>query len=341
MSTASQTAISVDAPGKVNLYLAVGDVRPDGYHPLTTLFAAVSLTETVTVSEGQTQGLSLSMDIVPGSLVDQQMQAGQFDPADVPMDERNLVYRAAELILAEHGISGHGVESAPALHLHIAKAVPVAGGMAGGSADAAAALIATDRYLHATGRTGALLTQTDYERLAAQLGADIPFSVRAALGQALALGQGTGTELQNIAAPREPLHLVIVAAQFGLSTPSVFKQLDAGRAAGEYPASGELVEPVELLSTLNSYDGSEAALASLAPLLRNDLQAPALSCAPQLEQTLNLRESEGVYASLVSGSGPTVLLLVSSQARAEALASTLRAAGNHAVSAVSAILNHP
>ena len=333
MSTASQTAISVDAPGKVNLYLAAGDVRPDGYHPLTTLFAAVSLTETITVSEGAAPGLSLSMDIVPGSLVNQQMQAGQFDPADVPMDERNLVYRAAELILAEHGI-----DSALALHLHIAKAVPVAGGMAGGSADAAAALIATDRYLYATGRTGALLTQTDYERLAAQLGADIPFSVRAALGQTLALGQGTGTELQNVATPREPLHLVIVAAQFGLSTPSVFKQLDAGRASGLYPASGELVEPVELLEALNSYDGSEAALASLASLLRNDLQAPALSCAPQLEQTLNLRESEGVYASLVSGSGPTVLLLASSQAHAESLASTLRAAGNHAVSAVSATL---
>ena len=332
MSTASQVAISVDAPGKVNLYLTVGDVRPDGYHPLTTLFAAVSLTETITVSEGQTPGLkqtpglSLSMDIVPGSLVDQQMQAGQFDPATVPMDERNLVYRAAELILAEHGI-----ESAPALHLHIAKAVPVAGGMAGGSADAAAALIATDHYLHATGRTGALLAQTDYERLAAQLGADIPFSVRAALGQTLALGQGTGTELQNVAAPREPLHLVIVAAQFGLSTPSVFKQLDIGRASGLYPASGELVEPAELLEALNSYDGSEAALTSLAPLLRNDLQAPALSCAPQLEQTLNLRDSEGVYASLVSGSGPTVLLLASSQARAEALASALRATGHHAV----------
>ena len=326
MST--QVAISVDAPGKVNLYLAVGDVRPDGYHPLTTLFAAVSLTETITVSEGQTPGLSLSMDIVPGSLVDQQMQAGQFDPAAVPMDERNLVYRAAELILAEHGI-----ESAPALHLHIAKAVPVAGGMAGGSADAAAALIATDRYLHTTGRTDALLTQMDYERLAAQLGADIPFSVRAALGQTLALGQGTGTELQNVAAPREPLHLVIVAAQFGLSTPSVFKQLDAGRAAGEYPASGELVEPAELLSALSSYDGSEAALASLAPLLRNDLQAPALSCAPQLAETLALRNDGAAHASLVSGSGPTVLLLASSQARAEALATSLRVEGHHAVAA--------
>ena len=331
MSTASQTAISVDAPGKVNLYLAVGDVRPDGYHPLTTLFAAVSLTETVTVSEGQTQGLSLSMDIVPGSLVDQQMKAGQFDPAEVPMDERNLVYRAAELILVEHGISGHGVESAPALHLHIAKAVPVAGGMAGGSADAA--LIATDRYLHATGRTDGLLTPGDYERLAAQLGADIPFSVRAALGQTLALGQGTGTELQNVEAPPESLHLVIVAAQFGLATPSVFKQLDAGRAAGLYPASGELVEPVELLEALKSYDGSDTALASLAALLRNDLQAPALSCAPQLEQTLDLRDSEGMYASLVSGSGPTVLLLASSQARAEALATSLRGEGHHAVAA--------
>ena len=333
MSTASQTAVSVHAPGKVNLYLAVGDVRPDGYHPLTTLFAAVSLTETVTVSEGQTHGLSLSMDIVPGSLVDQQMQAGQFDPAEVPMDERNLVYRAAELILAEHGISGHGVESAPALHLHIAKAVPVAGGMAGGSADAAAALIATDRYLHATGRTDGLLTPADYERLAARLGADIPFSVRAALGQTLALGRGTGTELQNVAVPREPLHLVIVAAQFGLSTPSVFKQLDAGRAAGLYPASGELIEPAELLKTLDSYDGSEAALASLAPLLRNDLQAPALSCAPQLAETLALRNDGAVHASLVSGSGPTVLLLASSQARAEALATSLRGEGHHAVAA--------
>lgn len=328
MSTASQVAISVDAPGKVNLYLAVGDVRADGYHPLTTLFAAVSLMETITVSEGQMPGLSLSMDIVPGSLVDQQMQAGQFDPAAVPMDERNLVYRAAELILTEHGI-----DSAPALHLHIAKAVPVAGGMAGGSADAAAALIATDRYLHTTGRTGALLTQTDYERLAAQLGADIPFSVRAALGQTLALGRGTGTELQNVAAPREPLHLVIVAAQFGLSTPSVFKQLDTGRASGLYPASGELVEPVELLETLNSYDGSEAALTSLASLLRNDLQAPALSCAPQLAETLALRNDGAVHASLVSGSGPTVLLLASYQARAEALATSLRVEGHHAVAA--------
>lgn len=326
MSTASQTAVSVHAPGKVNLYLAVGDVRPDGYHPLTTLFAAVSLTETVTVSEGQTHGLSLSMDIVPGSLVDQQMQAGQFDPADVPMDERNLVYRAAELILTEHGI-----DSAPALHLHIAKAVPVAGGMAGGSADAAAALIATDRYLHATGRTDGLLTPADYECLAAQLGADIPFSVRAALGQTLALGQGTGTELQNVAAPQEPLHLVIVAAQFGLTTPSVFKQLDAGRAAGLYPASGELVEPAELLKTLKSNDGSDAALASLAALLRNDLQAPALSCAPQLAETLALRNDGAVHASLVSGSGPTVLLLTSSQAQAEAIATSLRGEGHHAV----------
>lgn len=326
MSTASQTAVSVHAPGKVNLYLAVGDVRPDGYHPLTTLFAAVSLTEIITVSEGQTQGLSLSMDIVPGSLVDQQMQAGQFDPADVPMDERNLVYRAAELILTEHGI-----DSAPALHLHIVKAVPVAGGMAGGSADAAAALIATDRYLHATGRTDGLLTPADYECLAAQLGADIPFSVRAALGQTLALGQGTGTELQNVAAPQEPLHLVIVAAQFGLATPSVFKQLDAGRAAGLYPASGELVEPAELLDALKSNDGSEAALASLAALLRNDLQAPALSCAPQLAETLALRNDGAVHASLVSGSGPTVLLLTSSQAQAEALATSLRGEGHHAV----------
>lgn len=326
MSIDTRIPVSVKAPGKVNLYLAVGNVRTDGYHPLSTLFAAVFLNETVTVSAGDGPALSLSMDIVPGSLVDQQMQAGQFDPADVPMDGRNLVYRAAELVLREHSVS-----PAPALHLHIAKAVPVAGGMAGGSADAAAALIATDRYLHATGRTAMLLSLADYEHLAAQLGADIPFSVRAALGQNLALGQGTGTELQSVAAPRQTLHLVIVAAQFGLSTPSVFQQLDAGRALGLYPACSELVEPVELLETLNSYDGSEAALASLAPLLRNDLQAPALSCAPQLEQTLNLRDSEGVYASLVSGSGPTVLLLVSSQARAETLATSLRAEGHHAV----------
>ena len=96
--------------------------------------------------------------------------------------------------------------------------------------------------LHATSRTGALLTQTDYERLAAQLGADIPFSVRAALGQALALGGGTGTELQNIAAPREPLHLVIVAAQFGLH-PQRIQAAGRGPAAGEYPASASWWNP--------------------------------------------------------------------------------------------------
>ena len=115
------------APGKVNLYLAVGKPREDGYHPLATLFSSVNIYETVTARDGQKPGITLSLNIVPDSLVDQQHRAGEFDPAEVPLNEKNLAYRAAVAMAQAHGLTVNDLN----LHLHIDKAVPVAGGMAG------------------------------------------------------------------------------------------------------------------------------------------------------------------------------------------------------------------
>ncbi len=237
------------APGKVNLYLAVGNPREDGYHPLATLFSSVNIYETVTARDGQKPGITLSLDIVPESLVDQQQRAGEFDLAEVPLDESNLAHRAAVSMVQAHGLTVNDLN----LHLHIDKAVPVAGGMAGGSADAAAALLAVDQYLYEKRLSERTLGLEELLALAAPLGADVPFVVRAAfpLG-GLAVGEGTGTELRIVELPEDmiPLDIVLVAASEGLSTPQVFSELDEGRAAGRYPEAGELQVPSGLLHAL-------------------------------------------------------------------------------------------
>ena len=186
------------APGKVNLYLAVGNPREDGYHPLATLFSSVNIYETVTARDAQELGITLSLNIVPDSLVDQQHRAGEFDPAEVPLNEKNLAYRAAVAMVQARGLTVNDLN----LHLHIDKAVPVAGGMAGGSADAAAALLAVDQYLYEKRLTERTLGLEELLALAAPLGADVPFVVRAAfpLG-GLAVGEGTGTELSIVELP--------------------------------------------------------------------------------------------------------------------------------------------
>jgi 4-diphosphocytidyl-2-C-methyl-D-erythritol kinase len=238
-------SVTVRVPGKVNLYLAVGDRRDDGYHELTTIFHAVSLLDEVTVSNADVLALELSGEGVES----------------LPTDERNLAWQAAEL-MAEH------VGRAPDVAISIDKSIPVAGGMAGGSADAAAVLVAMNTLWELG------VPRRDLHALAAQLGSDVPF----ALHGGTALGTGRGEELATVLA-RSTFHWVLAFAEGGLSTPAVFSEIDRLRDSGrEQPP--RLEDPEPMLAALASGDPVE-----LAPLLGNDLQPAALSLDPGLRRT--------------------------------------------------------
>ncbi len=278
-------SVTVRVPGKVNLYLAVGDRRDDGFHELTTVFHAVSLFDEITVRTADV----MSLDVVGEG-------AGE-----LPVDGRNLAWQAAEL-LADH------VGRAPDVAITIEKAIPVAGGMAGGSADAAAVLVA----INALWEQG--VPRRDLHALAAQLGSDVPF----ALHGGTALGTGRGEELATVLA-RNTFHWVLAFGRGGLSTAKVFAETDELRAAGDPPRLAE-VEPV--LAALATGDPT-----ALAPLLGNELQAAALSLDPELRRTLRAGTEAGALAGIVSGSGPTCAFLCPSAAAAVQVGSELAGAG--------------
>jgi 4-diphosphocytidyl-2-C-methyl-D-erythritol kinase len=261
-STASEWvptgSVTVRVPGKVNLYLEVGDRRADGYHELATVFHAVSLVDEVTVRNADV----LSLRVV-GEGAD-----------DLPADERNIAWQAAELM-----------------------AEPVAGGMAGGSADAAAVLVAMNNLWELG------VPRRDLHVLAAQLGSDVPF----ALHGGTALGTGRGEELATVLA-RSTFHWVLAFGQGGLSTAAVYSEIDRLRETGDPP---RLSDPEPLLGALAGGNPRE-----LAALLGNDLQAAALSLNPGLRRTLRAGAEAGALAGIVSGSGPTCAFLCESAAAA-------------------------
>ncbi|RRR45037.1 4-(cytidine 5'-diphospho)-2-C-methyl-D-erythritol kinase [Mycolicibacter terrae] len=279
-------SVTVRVPGKLNLYLAVGDRRDDGYHELTTVFHAVSLVDEVTVRDADVLSLRI---------------AGE--GADVlPTDDRNLAWRAAEL-MAEH------VGRAPDVAITVDKSIPVAGGMAGGSADAAAVLVGMN-VLWELG-----VPRRDLHALAARLGSDVPF----ALHGGTALGTGRGEELATVLT-RETFHWVLVFAEGGLSTPAVFAELDRLRDTGR--ALPELGESEPVLAALAAGDPQR-----LAGLLGNDLQAAAVSLNPALRRTLRAGVEAGALSGIVTGSGPTCAFLCASAASAADVAVELAAVG--------------
>ncbi|WP_096867449.1 4-(cytidine 5'-diphospho)-2-C-methyl-D-erythritol kinase [Mycolicibacter icosiumassiliensis] len=279
-------SVTVRVPGKLNLYLAVGDRRDDGYHELTTVFHAVSLVDEVTVRDADVLSLRVSGE-----------------GADVlPADERNLAWQAAEL-MAEY------VGRAPDVAISIDKSIPVAGGMAGGSADAAAVLVGMN-VLWELG-----VPRRDLHALAARLGSDVPF----ALHGGTALGTGRGEELATVLT-RETFHWVLAFADRGLSTPAVFDELDRLRDTGrKLPESGD---PEPVLAALAAGDPQR-----LAGLLGNDLQAAAVSLNPGLRRTLRAGVEAGALAGMVSGSGPTCAFLCRSADSAADVAVELSALG--------------
>jgi 4-diphosphocytidyl-2-C-methyl-D-erythritol kinase len=282
-------SVTVRVPGKVNLYLGVGDVRDDGYHELTTVFHAVSLLDEVTVRNADVLSLEMS-----GEGVD-----------SLPADERNLAWQAAEL-MADH------VGRAPDVAIAIEKSIPVAGGMAGGSADAAAVLVGINTLWELG------VPRRDLHALAAQLGSDVPF----ALHGGTALGTGRGEELATVLA-RNTFHWVLAFADGGLSTPAVFAEIDRMRDTGAKRAHPpRLDDPEPVLAALASGDPK-----TLAPLLGNDLQPAALSLDPALARTLAAGTQAGALAGIVSGSGPTCAFLCASATSALDVGAELADAG--------------
>ncbi|MFI1150361.1 4-(cytidine 5'-diphospho)-2-C-methyl-D-erythritol kinase [Streptomyces sp. NPDC020817] len=280
----TRKSVTVRVPAKVNVQLAVGAARADGFHDLANVFLAVSLYDEVTVTPAETLTVTC---------------AGP-DADQVPLDRTNLAARAAEVLAARHGLSD-------AVHLHIAKNIPVAGGMAGGSADGAGALLACDALW------GLGTPRAELLKMCAELGSDVPFSL---VGGA-ALGTGRGELLTPVEAGT--FHWVFAVADGGLSTPAVFREFDRlaeGRSVPVPQASPAL------LAALASGEAD-----ALAATLANDLQPAALSLRPQLAATLEAGTSAGALAALVSGSGPTTAFLVRDPESALKVAAALEASG--------------
>lgn len=284
MSAVVSPPVTVRAPAKINLHLAVGPLREDGFHDLVTVFHAVSLFDEVSVANSDAPGIEVYGEGV----------------SEVPADETNLAWRAVEL-LADRA------DRDPDVRLVLRKGIPVAGGMAGGSADAAGALVGL-----------AALWKLDLGRdelsvLAAELGSDVTF----ALHGGTALGTGRGERIVPVLS-RHPQHWVIALHRGGLSTPAVFGELDRLRN-GAQPAPRQ-VEPV--LEAIAGGDPRQLALS-----LGNDLQAAAVSMAPDLRRTLRAGVDAGALAGLVSGSGPTCAFLCADAGAAIDVATELAGVG--------------
>ncbi|MEV8545351.1 4-(cytidine 5'-diphospho)-2-C-methyl-D-erythritol kinase [Streptomyces sp. NPDC051572] len=278
-------SVTVRVPAKVNVQLAVGAARADGFHDLANVFLAVGLHDEVTVTPADELRVTC---------------AGP-DAAQVPLDRTNLAARAAVALAERYGRS-------PAVHIHIAKDIPVAGGMAGGSADGAGALVACDA-LWGTGASRAELLD-----ICAELGSDVPFSL---VGGA-ALGVGRGEKL-TVLETGGTFHWVFAMAGRGLSTPAVFREFDR---LGEGTDIPEPVASQPLLDALAKGDPD-----ALAAAVSNDLEPAALSLFPELADTLAAGRAAGALAALVSGSGPTTAFLVRDPGSAAKVAEALTASG--------------
>ncbi|MDQ0991391.1 4-(cytidine 5'-diphospho)-2-C-methyl-D-erythritol kinase [Streptomyces sp. V3I7] len=278
-------SVTVRVPAKVNVQLAVGAARPDGFHDLANVFLAVGLYDEVTVTPA-------------GEL---RVTCEGPDAAQVPLDRTNLAARAA-IALAER----RGIE--PDVHIHIAKDIPVAGGMAGGSADGAGALLACDALWGTDASRDELLD------ICAELGSDVPFSL---VGGA-ALGTGRGEKLTALEVGGT-FHWVFAMAERGLSTPAVFREFDRLAEGREIP---EPVASADIMTALAKGDPD-----ALAATVTNDLQPAALSLFPELAATLAAGCEAGALTALVSGSGPTTAFLTRDAESAGKVAEALRVSG--------------
>ena len=297
--------VRASAPGKVNLTLRVGAPTPDGYHPLVTVFEALNLRETVTVRTSKTPGVRVeTVAYLPDGSVDEATTRAMadVDPAT------HLAVRAAR-VLQRLAAAGPWASTAAGLSIRVDKRVPVAGGMAGGSADAAAALVACNELWDLG------LGAEQLEAIGRSLGADVP----ACLAGGIALGTGRGDHMSVLregdeAGAEYQHHWVMLLAHEGLSTPSVFREFDRVDAAGAPALADPTPEEITALCA-----GPE----ELRHCLVNDLQAPSLRLRPELADTIASAKEAGALAVTLSGSGPTVAALARDAEHARTLTATL------------------
>ena len=281
-------SVTVRVPAKVNLQLSVGPREADGYHNLVSVFQAVSIFDDVTITKSH-----------PGSGVTIAVTGDQTH--GVPEDDSNLAVKAAKLIADKFDIDAD-------VHIEVKKSIPVAGGMAGGSADAAATLVAMDALFRLDATKEELLA------LGAQLGSDVPFMIMGGT----AVGTGRGDQL-TAALSRGTYHWVFALSTVGLSTPAVYTECDRMRAELEVASPKVSDALMQALLTAKPEAVGQA--------LHNDLQSPACSLRPALSLVLEVGRDYGALGAIVSGSGPTVAFLVADEEAGLDLAVALTASG--------------
>lgn len=281
-------SITVRVPAKVNLQLSVGPREANGYHNLVSVFQAVSLFDDVTLTKSH-----------PGSGVTISITGEQTH--GVPEDSSNLAVKAALLIAEKFDFEVD-------VHIEVKKSIPVAGGMAGGSADAAATLVAMDALYKLEA------TREELLELGGQLGSDVPFMIVGGT----AVGTGRGDQL-TAALSRGTYHWVFALSSVGLSTPAVYGECDRMRA--ELEVAAPKVSDL-LMQALLTGDPVQVGAA-----LTNDLQNPACSLRPALSLVLEVGRDYGALGAIVSGSGPTVAFLVADEEAGLDLAVALTASG--------------
>jgi 4-diphosphocytidyl-2-C-methyl-D-erythritol kinase len=279
--------VKVRVPAKINLHLGVGPLRADGFHELNTVYHAISLFDELTARPGDTLALTMEGE----------------GAGELLLDDSNLIMRAARALAAKARVPAYA-------RLHLRKSIPLAGGLAGGSADAAATLLACDA-LWGTG-----YTKDELAEIGAELGSDVPFLLHGGT----ALGTGHGETVSPILARPTTWHWVLAVADGGLSTPEVYRELDRLRDSPWPPTALENAD--ELMGALRQRRPEV-----LGAALANDLQPAALSLRPALADVLKAGYDAGALAGIVSGSGPTCVFLAADGAHAERVAAGLTAAG--------------
>ena len=286
------TSATARVPAKINLCLGVGPVRDDGFHSLATVYQALDVHDEVrAVAVDDSDDITVSVHIEADRLV---------ESIDVPTDADNLAVRAAKLLRDKTGAEG-------GVRLAIRKVIPVAGGMAGGSADAAAALVACNEMW------GTGLGKPELELLAAELGSDVPFLLHGGN----AIGGGRGEAISPVLARGSYFWVVAVASQ-GLATKDVFAEFDRLNDGSDLP---QPEPPEDLLAALRAGDAAE-----LGATLSNDLTDAALSLRPELRGTLDMGLEAEALGAVVSGSGPTCLFLAEDEAHSLDIAIALAGA---------------
>jgi 4-diphosphocytidyl-2-C-methyl-D-erythritol kinase len=288
VSPSSNASVTVRVPAKVNLQLAVGPREADGFHNLVTVFQAISIYDDVTITK-TTSGSGITIAITGDHT------------HGVPADSTNLAVKAAQLIADDY-------DFAVDIHIDIVKSIPVAGGMAGGSADAAAVIVGLNDLYNLE------MSREEMLEFGAQLGSDVPFMITGGT----AIGQGRGDQL-TAALSRGTYHWVLALSTVGLSTPAVYQECDRLRAGLDIAAPQT---SDALMQSLLAADPKAVGLS-----LQNDLQSAACSLRPALTLVLDVGEEYGALGAIVSGSGPTVAFLVGDEEQGLDLAVALSSSG--------------